>query len=173
MKNRNNRLAIISEILTKEIIGNQEALAKKLAAKGYIVTQATLSRDLKKLKTVKVASDVGGYRYVIKANTEEQTQPGRPTLLSPMQSSLHPAVISMRRSGNILVIKTRNGYAGGLAYDLDQIDSPLILGTIAGADTVMVVVSENASSAKLVDVLSGYLTAETIENCCPEDVKGA
>lgn len=167
MRNRHNRLDTISDILSTQSISSQDALAKQLAQRGYIVTQATLSRDLKKLGTIKVASDLGGYRYIVDS-ADPQKISGKKSEIAPMtatfQSSLHPAAISVRMSGNILIIKTRNGYASGLAYDLDTMNSPLILGTIPGADTVFAVVDESATRSEIYELLCGFLTPEVLEN---------
>ena len=65
MNKRKTRLQAILEILTNNVIGSQEELSRLLAARGFVVTQATLSRDLKALRTTKVATDFGGYRYVV------------------------------------------------------------------------------------------------------------
>lgn len=133
---------------------------RELRARGYAVTQATLSRDLKMLRTTKIPTDMGGYRYVI---TEHPVD----AIIAPdaldAQAAVSPsAALSVARSGNILVFKTRAGYAGGLAYDIDMIDSPLILGTIAGADTVFAAVARDASDRDLSELLAGVLPAEII-----------
>ncbi len=80
-----------------------------------------------------------------------------------VQSSLHPAALSVALSGNIMVIKTRNGYASGLAYDLDLLQSPLILGTIPGADTVFAVIAEGSSRQELYSLLCGFLPPEVMK----------
>ncbi len=161
MKKRKSRLPVIIDILTHNCIGSQEELSKQLAIRGFIVTQATLSRDLKMLRTTKVATDMGGYRYII-ADTSMMS--GEPFAKSQntVQSSLHPAALSCAISGNIVVIKTRNGYASGLAYDLDMLESPHILGTIPGADTVFAVVNENSSRSDLFSLFSSFLPSQVM-----------
>lgn len=162
MRSRISRLSTIVEILTNNNISCQEELLKQLAIRGFIVTQATLSRDLKKLRTTKVANDLGGYRYVV-AGSDVDSIGDYDRLQPTVQSSLHPAVISLAISGNILVIKTRNGYASGVAYDLDMLESPLILGTIPGADTVFAVVAENASRQDIFALMRTFLPPQVIE----------
>lgn len=156
MKKRKSRLPVIIDILTHNSIGSQEELSKQLAIRGYIVTQATLSRDLKMLRTTKVATDMGGYRYVIADSSHMSAEPFAKTQ-STAQSSLHPAALSCTISGDIVVIKTRNGYASGLAYDIDMLESPHILGTIPGADTVFAVVNEHSSRSDLYALFSSFL----------------
>lgn len=162
MKTRKSRLPVIVDILTNNHIGSQDELSKQLAIRGFIVTQATLSRDLKKLKTTKVATDMGGYRYVI-MDSDKTTGDAIVKTQSTVQSPLHPAAISLAISGNMMVIKTRNGYASGLAYDLDMLDSPLILGTIPGADTVFAVIDDKASRQEILELLTDFLPPEIIE----------
>lgn len=165
MKSRKSRLAAIIEILSDNSIGCQDELSKHLAKRGYIVTQATLSRDLKKLRTMKVANDCGGYRYVVTSAEYMQSSPyAYPGETSPLQSPFHPAALQLRLSGNVAVIKTRNGYASGIAYDLDSMQSDLILGTIPGADTVIVVLDETAKRSDVLDMFATILPLEVVND---------
>jgi arginine repressor len=155
MKKRKSRLPEIVDILTHNNIGSQEELSKQLASRGFNVTQATLSRDLKMLRTTKVSTELGGYRYIM-------ADPHSPAAVaandySAALSSLHPTAISIAISGNIAVLKTRNGYAGGLAYDIDMLESPHILGTISGADTVFAVINENSTRRQVLEALATML----------------
>ena len=68
--------------------------------------------------------------------------------------------VSIKFSGNIAVIKTRNGYATGLAYDLDMSKSPLIVGTIAGADTVFIILNEGVSRDEAINFFSRFVPIE-------------
>lgn len=154
MKRRKSRLPMIVEILNSHSIGSQEELAKELARRGFVVTQATLSRDLKMLKTTKVPTDLGGYRYII---VDQESGLIDPSVSGVVQSSMHPAAISIALSGNLAVIKTRNGYASGLAYDMDMLGSDYILGTISGADTVFVAVNPKATPEMLYALFSTML----------------
>lgn len=163
MRSRKTRLAVIVEILNNNNISCQEELSKQLAVKGIIVTQATLSRDLKKLRTVKVANDLGGYRYIV-SNPELDGDGEIRKDKSTIQSPLHPAALKLRISGNIAVIKTRNGYASGLAYDLDSLKSEMILGTIPGADTVFAVIDKKASIDEVFDFFSKFLPPEVVSD---------
>lgn len=73
----------------------------------------------------------------------------------------HSSVISVAITGNLVVIKTRNGYASGLAYDIDTLDSPLIAGTISGADTVFAALSENAERGDVIELFRSILPPHT------------
>lgn len=161
MKKRKSRLPVIIDILTHNSIGSQEELSKMLAARGYIVTQATLSRDLKMLRTTKVATDMGGYRYIL---ADETAAAGEiKGIQATIQSGLHPATLSLAISGNVVVIKTRNGYASGLAYDIDMLHTPHIVGTISGADTVFAVVNERSTRRQLLELFASILPMKVIE----------
>lgn len=144
MKNKKNRLQIIVELIRRNCIGSQNELSEMLKEQGVIVTQATLSRDLKTLKITKVANDTGNYMYIIPDSNELQD-----SLLMKGQKrgggNSQIGFVSLEYSGNIAVIKTRNGYATGLAYDIDMSHSDVVLGTIAGADTVFVLLREGVS----------------------------
>lgn len=159
MNKRQARLALIVKILLNNSIGSQEELMALLEANNCIVTQATLSRDLKTLRTSKVATELGGYRYVIAANGTAADE----VATQAMDSVRQAAILSISFSGRQAIIKTRNGYAGGVAYDIDELLSPAILGTIAGADTVFVAVDDKATKAEIYKVLSQIIPASIME----------
>lgn len=159
MNKRQARLALIVKILLNNSIGSQEELMALLEANNCIVTQATLSRDLKTLRTSKVATELGGYRYVIAANGTAADE----VATQAMDSVRQAAILSISFSGRQAIIKTRNGYAGGVAYDIDELLSPAILGTIAGADTVFVAVDDKATKAEIYKALSQIIPANIME----------
>lgn len=144
MKNRKERIDLMVDLIRNQCIGSQEELATLLAERGYAVTQATLSRDLKMLKTTKVPTDRGTYMYILPDSNSLKDK-----LLSKGGAEVAPnfrsGFISLHISRNIAVIKTRNGYAAGLAYDIDMSKSPEILGTIPGSDTIFAVLDENVT----------------------------
>ena len=127
-----------------------------LAEHGYQVTQATLSRDLKMLKTTKVPTDRGTYMYILPDNNvlkDKMLAHGA----TEMNANFSSGFVSLRLSGNMAVIKTRNGYAAGLAYDIDMSSRPEILGTIPGADTIFVVLREDVSHEQALEMFSKLL----------------
>lgn len=129
MKNRKDRIDLMVDLIRNECIGSQEELADRLAQEGFNVTQATLSRDLKMLKTTKVPTDRGTYIYILPdSNTLKDKLLAKGA--AAMSPNFQSGFISLQISGNMAVIKTRNGYAAGLAYDIDMSQSPEILGTI-------------------------------------------
>lgn len=156
MKNRKDRIEKMVELIKNQCIGSQEELAAKLAECGYHVTQATLSRDLKMLKTTKVPTDRGTYIYILPdSNTlkDKLLAKGAVTISPNFQSGF----LSLELSGNIAVIKTRNGYASGLAYDIDMSHSKEILGTIPGSDTIFAVLDEKATREEVIEALGKIL----------------
>lgn len=158
MNKRQIRLTAIADILLNNIVGSQEELLDLLQKQGFKVTQATLSRDLKTLRTSKVASELGGYRYVI-----GQGLPSDKEVEKSVDKVSRAAVESVVVSGQLIIIRTRNGYAGGVAYDVDDIGCPYILGTIAGADTVFVALSENAPRHEVFLALSSIIPVEILK----------
>lgn len=162
MKNKRHRLQIIVDIIRKTCIGSQSELSDILNQRGVNVTQATLSRDLKSLKITKVANDYGKYMYIIPDSNELQD-----TMLMKGQRHLSSnsqiGFVSFDYSGNIAIVKTRNGYATGLAYDIDMSHSHIVLGTIAGADTVFVLLREGVSREEANEFFSRFIPAELIE----------
>lgn len=152
MKNRKERVELMVELIKNQCIGSQEELANLLAKHGYSVTQATLSRDLKMLRTTKVPTDRGTYMYTLPDSDSLKDK-----LLVRGQMNLRAnyssGFLSLTFSKNIAVIKTRNGYAAGLAYDIDMSHSKEILGTIPGSDTIFAVLDENASRE---DVMAAF-----------------
>ncbi len=162
MSRRQTRLLAIVEILTNNRIGSQDELSRLLAARGFKVTQATLSRDLKALKTTKVAADWGGYRYIVTKPGEVPEDEIYESIPSTAQSDTHPAVQSLDFSGPLMVIRTLEGYASGLAYDLDRLDTRYVLGTIAGADTVMAVVPEDVDRGEILAYFQNFFPQQVI-----------
>lgn len=153
MKKKKVRLQLIKSLIREHVVGCQEDLAKLLSDEGVHVTQATLSRDLKELRITKVANEQGAYMYVMADNYEPRMAPqieGERTL---GQSGMP----SLDFSGNFAVIKTRNGYASGLAYDIDMSNLDEILGTIAGANTVFAVLREGVTHRRAARALSAII----------------
>lgn len=156
MKNRKRRVELIVDLIKNNCIGSQEELSKMLSDNGYNVTQATLSRDLKLLKTTKVPTDWGTYMYILPdSNTIKDKLLASGQL--NMNSNYQSGFISLEFSGNIAVIKTRNGYASGLAYDIDMSRAPEILGTIAGTDTIFAVMREGLTHEQAREIFSRFL----------------
>lgn len=151
MKVKNSRLEALKMLISSMELSSQEEVLKELEKEGFKLTQATLSRDLKQLKVAKAASMNGKYVYVLPNETmyRRVTTPRKATEM--MQRS---GYISVNISGQLAIVKTRPGYASALAYDIDNTDSPYILGSIAGDDTIFIALREGASRGQVLEALS-------------------
>lgn len=149
MKNKRERLSVIGELLRLQVIGSQEELLELLREKGYDVTQATLSRDLKVLKVAKTPLSNGAYKYVL----PPQIKPISDELTS-LNFTSHGAVMSLEFSGQLAIVKTKPGYASPIAWDIDNRATDEVLGTIAGDDTVLLIPREGVSREEIMKVIS-------------------
>ena len=154
MKSKNNRLDTIKMIISSKEIGSQEELLQELVKEGFRLTQATLSRDLKQLKVAKAASMNGNYVYVLPNNTMYKRMTEQH---SASELMMHNGFVSIEFSQNIAVVKTRPGYASRLAYDIDMHNCYEILGTIAGDDTILLVIREDCTHSEVRTALSDII----------------
>lgn len=143
MNKKTSRLDTIKMIISCRDICSQEELLQCLKDEGMEVTQATLSRDLKQLKVAKAASMTGRYAYVLPNSTVYRRLPENNSAIREMMK--FTGFVSINFSNNIAVIRTRPGYASSLAYDIDNHNIKEIVGTIAGDDTIMLVLHENVT----------------------------
>ena len=145
-KTKSARLSAISTIIRESVVGSQDELMSLLRERGYDITQATLSRDLKELKVVKVPHG-GVYRYQIHHHAASAASDAR----------RQGPVVSVDASGNFMVLKTGPGFAAAVASTIDNhVLSDAIMGTIAGDDTVLVILR----SPDAVDSVLEAMTAE-------------
>lgn len=141
MKIKSRRLEAIKLLVSSKEIGSQEELLQELRSEGFVLTQATLSRDLKQLKVAKAASMNGHYLYVL-PNETMYKRIHTPLKATEMMST--SGIQSINFSGNMGVIHTRPGYASSVAYNIDNSEIPEIMGTIAGDDTIFIVIREGS-----------------------------
>jgi len=143
------RQKTIKEIISKNEINNQDVLLNILLEKGFVLTQATLSRDMKDMKIIKAPTSKGVYIYQlsdkISALQEEST-----TISSY-------GFVSIEFSGQLAVIKTRPGYAMGIASEIDQKATDTIIGTVAGDDTILLVPREGISREAVKISLASFI----------------
>ena len=150
MKKKASRLDTIKMIISSKEIGSQEELLRELSQEGFTLTQATLSRDLKQLKVAKAANFNGKYVYVLPNDIMYK----RLNDLTPSEMIRDSGFISIKFSGNLAVIRTRPGYASSMAYDIDTHEFSDVIGTIAGDDTILLVLKENATPDKVKQLLT-------------------
>lgn len=151
MKVKNDRLEALRLIISSQQLGSQEELLQALQREGFKLTQATLSRDLKQLKVAKAATMGGNYVYVLPNDAMYKRVSSSPSIREMMHM---PGFISINFSGNMGIIKTRPGYASSIAWNIDNSDVPEILGTIAGDDTIFIVIKEGVKHQQVVEALS-------------------
>lgn len=163
MNKRQARLAQIVDILLHNNVGSQDELLHMLSQRNVNVTQATLSRDLKTLRTSKVATDMGGYRYVIGSSMSSDDDDE--FALPDTDPSALAKILSVAKSGSLVVIKTRNGYAAGIAYEIDVMENPHLIGTIAGSDTIFVAINQ-ASTLRDVYLALSLVIPQSVMNEC-------
>jgi len=149
MKNKRNRLQVISEILRSNVIGSQDELLKILNERQCDVTQATLSRDLKLLKVAKTPLSNGTYKYVLPSYNKPI-----PTTSSSNAIVSMGAILNIDFSGQLVVVKTKPGYASAIAWDIDNKANYEVLGTIAGDDTILVIPREGITREDILQMMN-------------------
>ena len=147
MKNKTDRLKVIKQVVAENLICNQDDLLKILKDKGFELTQATLSRDLKRLKITKSPTESGEYCYSLNENVFTNKKGDGKIIGSN----------SLEFSGHLAVLKTKSGYAGGIAAEIDSRASNAILGTIAGDDTILIIPREGFSRNEITKILSNVI----------------
>ena len=150
MKVKKSRMEALKMLISSMELGSQEEVLQALEKEGFKLTQATLSRDLKQLKVAKAASMNGKYVYVLPNDTMYKRITPPRTAMEMLQSS---GFLSISFSGNMGVIKTRPGYASSIAYNIDNGETPSIIGTIAGDDTIFIVIKEGVTHEAVVSDL--------------------
>jgi len=142
-----SRQSKILELIEKYQIETQEELVEKLREHGMDVTQATVSRDIKELRLIKVMVDDQHYKYAPISQTEG-------TITNKLLTIFTESFVSCDYANNIVVIKTLPGMAQASASAVDALKWPEIIGTIAGDDTIMVVCRAELIAEELVNKLS-------------------
>lgn len=137
---KKERHQLIRQIIEVQNIETQEDLARALLEHGYNVTQATVSRDIKEMMLVKVPNVRGGYSYAFPRERAHVLTPEK------LERTLRDSVLNVRMGGNLVVLHTLPGTAQGVAFVIDSMKWPGVLGTVAGDDTIFTAVDrpENA-----------------------------
>jgi len=146
---RARRLTLLSQLLADRKFGNQDELARALAREGLAVTQATLSRDLKSLGVGKRPGPDGAAVYELPAPAVEVFDRERQRL------DLVAFVNEVTTAQNLVVIKTPPGHANGVGRAIDLLNFPGMLGSVAGDDTLLVVLTTTGAAKKLKRHLDG------------------
>lgn len=147
---KNSRHTRILEIINDSVIETQDDLIEKLRESGYPVTQATVSRDIKQLGLIKTATKDGGYKYTAPRNDGA----GNDTKL---RTIMKETIISAQEAQNIVVLKTMPGMATAAATSLDVLMGDDIVGSIAGDDTIFIVVHTNEDAVDFADYVKDVI----------------
>ncbi len=146
------RQQLILEIIESKPITTQEELAQELRNRGIPTTQATISRDIKELQLVKVPTAGDVYRY---ARPQQQLE--SPRSQERLRRLFQDAVVDVDFSENIIVVHTLPGAAQGVASAIDQVGWREIIGTVAGDDTIFVIVKPREIVMQVVERLESLL----------------
>ena len=147
---RHNR---IIEIISENDIETQDDLIEKLKISGYDVTQATVSRDIRDLKLVKVATDDGHYKYALSTHDEM-------VISAKYRNILKETVVRVDSANNFVVLKTYSGMAQAAAAAVDGMGWQEIVGSIAGDDTIFVLMRDTQTALEFVDKIRKLLKQE-------------
>lgn len=141
------RQSRILNIIAKESIGTQHELAERLKEEGFKITQATVSRDIKELRLTKVSVGENAYRYVSAIEKP---------MSHKLQLVLKEFLVSYEFSENIIILKTAPGNANTIASALDHSKWPEIIGSLAGDDTILLVVKPKEAIQDVLDRIDSY-----------------
>jgi len=139
---KNDRQQAIIELLKSRPIETQSELAAALQSMGFQVTQATVSRDIREMRLVKIPAPEGGYQYALPG------QEGR-NVSDRMIRMLRDSLLQVDHAGNMVVVKTLSGSANSAGEALDSMEWPEILGSIAG-DNTLFMVARNEEYAEMI-----------------------
>jgi transcriptional regulator of arginine metabolism len=149
MYSKTHRQNRIKELLKEKIFYNQEELVNTLSNEGIEVTQATLSRDFQELGVVRTSAAEGS-RYTL--NVEEAG--------NQIRKLISFEILSVEFNEMVIIVRTLAGRAQGVAHYIDKLNSKLILGTIAGDDTIMIVPSSTKNITDIVQLMNKIMNAE-------------
>lgn len=141
---KNARQQKILELIKKYDIDTQDTLIKKLAEEGYTVTQTTASRDIRQLNLIKGVSSNGTYKYIA-PGTGFSGEKKAPVI----NSAITDAVVRVEAAGHIVVVKTYAGMANAIAVCIDSLHHDDIVGSVAGDDTMLLVVKTSEGAKAL------------------------
>lgn len=142
MMTKDERQARIRAMVTQAEIETQEELLRRLQAEGVIVTQATISRDIKELQLTKVMGAHGRYKYAVPLTPPVHD-------METVQHRIMDVFVSLARARNLLVLKVLPGHGQSIAWLMDNVPVPGLLGTIAGDDTILLILADDDSAHDL------------------------
>ena len=147
---KNDRQKMILDIIAQEVVETQEQLLSLLQERGFSGTQATISRDIKQLHLVK-APGQGKYRYAVSDHGTKIH------VADKLQTIFRESIVNVDYAQNLVVIHTMSGLANGAAAALDGMKIDQLLGTLAGDDTVLLIMRNSESAAELATSVKSML----------------
>lgn len=147
---KSSRKVFIETVIKDRDVGTQNEIVSMLRSAGYEATQATVSRDIQELGLIKEQLPGGGFRYV---------KPPDPKL-QKLRTLFAEAVVKIDFSENFIVIHTLSGSANTAAALIDRMNNPEIMGTIAGDDTVLIMIKHKDASEHVADELKKMVDPE-------------
>jgi transcriptional regulator of arginine metabolism len=152
MPSKEYRQRLIEELVEKEFISTQAEIAEHLARRGIKVTQATISRDVNELRLVRLPAGPGQHRY------RSTPLAAQVDVMGELAQRFKLFVRNLDRGDNLLVIVTDEGHASGIAYVIDKLDREEIVGTLAGQNTILVIVRTVDAAVALIQEFEDLLT---------------
>jgi len=147
---RSARHAKILEIISHKEIETQEELCNELNAMNYVVTQATISRDIRDLHLFKVAGIEKKYKYAYINDGEREISP-------KMKSLFRDCVISVRAAKNLVVVKTLAGNGANAGAVVDKLGYREVVGSVAGDDTLLIVCEDDEGATSIVNKINAFI----------------
>lgn len=148
---REKRQDAILEIIKEKSIETQEELVQTLKDRGFDVTQATISRDIKNLKLTKVLDDKGRYKYAVISNSSNKVE-------NKMHQILSNTLLDVERVDKFVVVKTLSGSGSAAGEAIDTLGFSNVAGTIAGDNTIFILSRTDEDAQKIVDSLKVFLS---------------
>lgn len=137
---KNDRQNHLLQIISEECIETQEQLLSRLQARGIKCTQATISRDIKEMHLIKEPAGQGKYRYAVSAHRTKLN------FADKLRTIFHESIVNVDAAQNLVVIKTMPGLASAAASALDGMEITSKVGTLAGDDTVLMIMRDMISA---------------------------
>lgn len=152
--NKNGRIETLKSLLASYKFSTQEDVLIALQKTGYNVTQATLSRDMKKLRVIKRYTEDNEYYYALPENNSYKLSSAS---YSIAQDIIDTGFVSLNFTGNLAVMKTKGGYATMIATAIDQQQMSSVVGTIAGHDTIFIALRQGVSQESVIQELTAAI----------------
>jgi transcriptional regulator of arginine metabolism len=150
---KQGRQSTILEIIENHNVETQDQLSEILRSMGFEVTQATISRDIKELKLVKVQGEDGSYRYAVAGK-------GQLGKLDVFKRVFRETVVSVEQAASLVIVRTMTGSANAAAEAIDEMDMPEIAGSLAGDNTIFIAVKQEGMQKKVVEELGKMMRSK-------------